>query len=507
MAASRAPLLGDELHRPYVGGARVVGSGPFEVECPATGELVAHVDGAGVSQVDAAVCAAHDAFVHGDWSRQSARQRARALHRLADLLEARVAELARIDALCTGRPLRELQPQVGRLPEWFRYFAGIVEGLEGSVLPFPGNYLNYLERVPLGVVAQVVTWNHPLLLLVKKLAPALATGNTVVIKPSELTPLTAMLLAEVCAEAGLPDGVVNVVPGLGPETGAALCGHPSIAKVDFTGGTETGRAIARAAAEHVVPATLELGGKTPIVVFDDIAVERVVPGILFAAFVAAGQTCVSGARLLVQRSVLGPIVDALADRCAQIRLGHPLDPDTQMGPLISARQQERVLAAIVAAQAEGARLVCGGGRPVLAPPLDRGYFVEPTILTGVRADMRVAREEVFGPVVCVMPFDTEDEAVALANDAEFGLGAAVWTASVSRAHRVARRLRAGVIWVNDHHRNDPSSPWGGFGQSGYGRENGWESLHAYTATRNVVVNLGDETFDWFEGGSGPKRYG
>ena len=392
MSTTSVPLLGEDVHRPYVGGGRVPGEAPFDVECPATQELVARVEGAGVAQVEAAVEAAARAFDEGEWPRLTARNRARVLHRLADLLEARTCEYARVDPLCTGRALRELEPQVGRLPEWFRYFAGIVEGLEGSVLPFPGNYLNYTERVPLGVVAQVVTWNHPLLLLVKKLAPALATGNTVVIKPSELTPLTAMMLAEACAEAGVPDGVVNVVPGLGPETGAALVGHPRVAKVDFTGGTETGRAIARAAAENVVPATLELGGKTPILVFDDVDVDRVVPGILFAAFVAAGQTCVSGARLLVQRPLLEPVLDRLAARCTQIRLGHPLDPETQMGPLISARQQRKVLGAIEAARAEGARVLVGGGRPDLPSPLDRGYFVEPTLLTAVRPEMRVARE-------------------------------------------------------------------------------------------------------------------
>ena len=507
MSVTRSPLLGDSVHRPFIGGSRVSGEGTFDVECPATREVVARVEGAGASQVQEAVRVAQDAFESGEWPRLSTRARARVLHRVADGLESRISELARIDALCTGRPLRELEPQVGRLPEWFRYFAGIAEGLEGRVLPFPGSYLNYADRVPLGVVAQIVTWNHPLLLLVKKLAPALVTGNTVVVKPSELTPLTAMMLAETCTESGVPDGVVNVVPGFGPETGSALVGNPALAKIDFTGGTDTGRAIARQAAENLVPATLELGGKTPVIVFADVELERAVAGAMFAAFVATGQTCVSGARLLVQQGLFDPFVARLAQRVEEIRPGHPLDPASQLGPVVSERQLERVLSYLELARQEGAHVLAGGSRLALEEPLDRGYFVEPTVLSNVRPEMRVAREEIFGPVVCVLPFDSEDEALELANDAEFGLGAAIWTESLSRAHRVARRLRSGVVWINDHHRNDPSSPWGGFGLSGYGRENGWESLYAYTAVRNVVVNLSDETFDWFDATVGPKRYG
>ena len=491
---------------PHVGGRKLRGEESFEVRCPADGQLVAVVEAAGVAQVEEAVEVASETFERSDWAALQPRTRARLLHRVADVLAERVAEFARIDALCTGRPIRELGPQVGRLPEWFRYFAGLIEGAEGSVLPFSGSYLNYTERLPLGVVAQVVTWNHPLLLLAKKLAPALATGNCVIVKPSELTPVTAVILAEACEEAGLPPGVLNVVPGLGA-AGAALVSHPRIAKADFTGGTETGRAIARAAAANLVPTTLELGGKTPMVVFEDIGLERAVAGAMFAAYVATGQTCVSGARMLVQRPLYEPFVELLAARSSDLRLGHPLEPETEIGPLVSLRQRERVLSYIEAGRDEGARLVVGGGVPQLPAPLDVGAFVEPTVFADVEPRMRIWREEIFGPVVSVTPFETEDEAVALANDSDFGLGASVWTSALGRAPRVARRLRSGVVWINDHHRNDPSSPWGGFKSSGHGRENGWESIRSYTASRSVVVNLGDETFDWFERSSQPKRYG
>jgi acyl-CoA reductase-like NAD-dependent aldehyde dehydrogenase len=506
MVTAAAAQLVEGDWRPHVGGRKLDGEETFEVHCPADGTRVAVAAAAGVPQVDAAISAATQAFETSGWAAVQPRQRSRLLHRIADALEQRVGEFARVDALCTGRPIRELGPQVGRLPEWFRYFAGLIEGSEGAVLPFSGGYLNYTERLPLGVVAQIVTWNHPLLLLAKKLAPALATGNCVVVKPSELTPLTAIALAETCEAAGLPPGVLNVVPGFGA-AGSALVSDGRIAKADFTGGTETGRAIAVAAAQNLVPSTLELGGKTPMIVFADIGLERAVAGALFAGYVATGQTCVSGARMLVQRSLYEPFVELLAERSATLRLGHPLDPATEIGPLVSARQRDRVLEYIRAGRDEGARLVAGGAAPELPAPLDAGAFVAPTVFADVEPHMRIWREEIFGPVISVTPFDDEQQAVELANTSDFGLGASVWTAELGRAHRVARGLRSGVVWINDHHRNDPSSPWGGFRSSGHGRENGWESILSYTAPRSTVVNLSDDVFDWFERSSEPKRYG
>jgi len=504
MTAPAVTSLG--IFRPLVDGSEVDMADTFTLACPATGDPVAVVQAADGDVVDQAVRAAKRSFEAGDWSGRAPRERARILHRVAARFEERIDEFARIDALCTGRPLRELRPQVGRLPEWFRYFAGIVEGLEGTVPPFAGPYLNYTHRVPIGVVAQVVTWNHPLLLLVKKLAPALAAGNSIVVKPSELTPLTTLELPTLCHEAGLPAGALHVVPGLAP-AGVALVSHPDVDRIDFTGGTETGRAIARAAAENLVPSTLELGGKAPLLIFEDVSLERAVAGSLFAAFIATGQTCVSGARVLVHNSLYERFLGRLRERAEVLRLGHPLDPATEVGPLVSEAQLERVLGYIELGRDEGARLVTGGSRASLEPPLDRGHFLQPTIFADVRPEMRIAREEIFGPVVCVSPFSTEEEAVRLANESDFGLGASVWTGSLTRAHRVAEALRNGIVWINDHHRNDPSSPWGGFKASGYGRENGWESLLAYTAVKSIVVNLSDDEFDWFAPDSGPKRYG
>jgi acyl-CoA reductase-like NAD-dependent aldehyde dehydrogenase len=332
----------------------------------------------------------------------------------------------------------------------------------------------------------------------KSLAPALATGNCVVLKPSEQTPLTALVLGDIAARAGFPPGVLNVVPGLGPEAGAALCAHPAVAKVTFTGGTEPGRAIALAAAGRFAKATLELGGKTPVLVFNDAPVGQAAAGAAFGGFIGAGQTCIAGTRILVQHDVHDAFVDALAERARGIRVGDPADPATQLGPVISRRAQERILDYVRLGEAEGARVVAGG-RAATVPGLEGGAFVEPTVLAGVTNDMRVAREEIFGPVVVVIPFSDEADAIAQANDSPYGLGAAIWTRDVARAHRVASRLQHGIVWVNDHHRLDPSSPWGGVRQSGVGREGGWESFHDFTHVRSVTVRIAEDPVDWYGG--------
>ncbi|KAK1945833.1 Betaine aldehyde dehydrogenase 2 [Phytophthora citrophthora] len=377
--------------------------------------------------------------------------------------------------------------------EWFEYFAALARTSEGTVPPFSGSYVNYVHRLPLGTVGLITPWNHPLLIAVKKLAPALAVGNSVVMKPSELAPLTVLQLAELCHEAGLPSGVFNCVSGLGNVAGQALVEHPVIKKIDFTGGTTTGRRVAAAAGGNLASTTMELGGKAPIVVFDDVDVDEVVNGAAFACFIASGQTCVTGARLIVHERIFEELVDKLVTKVRSIRLGDPLNDRTQMGTIISEPHLLRIHAMVERAKQAGATIRCGGRR---APDL-KGYFYEPTVITNVAPDMEIVQQEVFGPVVAAYSFKDEVEAVQLANDSPFGLGAAIWTTNIKRAHRVADKLEAGIIWLNDHHRNDPSSPWGGVKDSGMGRENGLEAYRSYTHVKSVVVGFGSEKFDWF----------
>jgi len=475
----------------------------FTVTNPATGETIAEVAEGAEADVDDAVRAARGAFAA--WSSRSGADRADVLHRVAERLEARLAELVSVEIDQIGRPRREMAAQLARLPEWYRYFAAVARTHEDTVPPFGTQHLNYTRRVPLGVVAQVTPWNHPLLILTKKVAPAMAAGNTIVVKPSELAPITPLMLGEVLREAGVPDGVYNVVPGFGATAGAALCAHPDVAKIDLTGGTETGRRVAAAAGAGLKRVSAELGGKAALIAFPDVDVDRCVAATLFASFIATGQTCVQGARLLVHRSIHDAVVARLVKRANAIRLGDPRQLSTQMGPLVSARQRELVERWVRIGVDEGATLACGGERPEGAG-FERGFFLRPTIFTGVTPAMRIAREEIFGPIVCVMPFDTEDEAVAIANGTEFGLASSVWTRELARAHRVAHRLQCGIVWINDHHRIDPASPWGGFRSSGIGRENGLVAYEEYTQIQNVVVNLSEEPFDWYADDATGKRY-
>lgn len=468
----------------------------FEVENPATGHQICRVSEALAEDVDDAVKAARRAFEDGRWSELRGRDRARVLQRGAQLLEDRVDDFARLETLQIGRPYREMRSQLRRTPEWLEYFGAVAQTFEGSMPDFGGDHLNYVVREPLGVAGLVTPWNHPLLITMKKLSAALAAGNSVVIKPSELAPVTPLLLAELLAEAGLPDGVLNVVPGYGAVTGKALTEHPGLGRLDVTGGTATGRLVAEAAGRNLIPVTAELGGKAPVLIFNDVEPKRGAAGAAFSAFVAAGQTCIQGARILIQQDVLDPVTESLVSRAAGLRVGDPFDPTTQLGPLASAAAMNRVSGMVDRARAAGARILCGGRR-ARGTRVDDGYFYEATVITDVTPDMEIWREEVFGPVTVIVPFRTEEEAVALANDTPYGLAAAIWTESVSRAHRVARRLDVGVIWVNDHHRIDPASPWGGTKASGLDRENGIEAYRSYTQTKSVIVNTSDEVFDWY----------
>jgi phenylacetaldehyde dehydrogenase len=471
---------------------------------PATGAPLDQVPAGDAEDVDRAVRTAHDAFTNGPWPALAPHDRSRVLNRFADLLDEHLEELFVLETLNNGRPVRETRAQLGRLPEFYRYNAALLLAQRTPVIPMKGEYHSYVERFPLGVCGLLTSFNHPLMILSKSLAPALATGNTVVIKPSELTPLTTLELVKLAHEAGIPEGVVNVVTGTGIDAGAALAQHPLVRKVTFTGGTEVGRQVGVAAAERFARATTELGGKAPVLIFEDAGLETAVRGAAFSCFVAAGQTCICGARHLVQESIYDEFVAGLAELAKTIRIGDPASSDTQLGPLISASARNRVLSLVEASRSAGGRIVTGGEVPAMDSPLDGGFFVEPTVIADATNDMRVAQEEIFGPVSVVVPFSDEEEGIEKANDVRFGLGSGIWTRDVARAHRVASRIEAGMVWVNDHHRLDPASPWGGVKDSGVGREGGWESFEDFTHIRSVTIRTAKDNVDWY-GDAQPDR--
>lgn len=418
-----------------------------------------------------------------------------------------------------------MQAQVPSLVRWFQYYAALLRTAERRVLPTLGKLHNWVDRVPLGVVALITPFNHPLLIAVKKIAPALAAGNSVVVKPSELTPLTTLKLGEILAEAGVPEGVFSVLPGYGATTGKALVSHALVRKVDVTGGTVAGRAIGRIVGGNLAKFTAELGGKAPLVVFKEADVDLAVNGIAFGAFVASGQTCVAATRIIVDNRILDAVLEKLASKAESIarRMGAPTNPDSTMGPLISAKQLKNVEELVEEAVGGGhAAPVFGCNRMKGTSLIDgmdfkQGYFYAPSVLTSSHGnsilEARIWKEEAFGPVVVVVGFDTEDEAIALANDCEFGLGAAIWTQDLSQAYRVSEQIDAGIVWVNTHHRNDPSSPWGGAkSASGVGSENGVDAYHEYTTMKSTIINYASvaeslASDDWFREGTGNVRYG
>lgn len=468
----------------------------FPVFNPATGDRLFDVAAASESDVDDAVAAGKAAFDDARWRGQRGRDRARALNRAAGLLAGRIDELAELETRQVGRTLREMRAQLTRLPEWLEYFAAVAQTFEGTIPEFGRGHLNVVTREPLGVAGLITPWNHPLLITMKKVSAAVAAGNSVVIKPSELGPAVPLLLAGILEEAGVPPGIVNVAPGLGPVAGRALSEHPGLAKLDITGGTETGRLVAAAAGRSLIPVTAELGGKAPVLVFDDVETHTAVAAAMFSGFIATGQTCVQGARLLVARPAYDAVLAQLQDRTEALRVGDPMDPHVQVGPLVSAAQRDRVAAAVEQACSDGARMVCGGAVPE-GSAFDRGWFYRPTVLADVTEDMAAWQEEIFGPVVVAMPFDDERDAVTKANNSRFGLAASVWCRDIARALRVVEALDIGIVWVNDHHRVDPASPWGGRKDSGLGSENGVEAYRSYTRAKSAVINTVDDPFDWF----------
>jgi len=462
----------------------------FETPDPSTGDALASVAEGDAEDIERAVKAARRAFDEGPWGGLTASDRGRIIWKIGDLILEHADELAQLESLDNGKPFAVARAaDVPLAADLFHYMAGWATKIEGNTIdisvPYmPGaNFHSYTLREPVGVVGQIIPWNFPLLMAAWKLGPALATGNTVVLKPAEQTPLTAIRLAGLMAEAGVPDGVVNVVTGFGETAGAALAAHPMVDKIAFTGSTEVGRLIVQAAAGNLKKVTLELGGKSPNIVFEDASPDAVA-GAANAIFFNHGQCCVAGSRLFVQQNRFDEVVEGVVEIAKSIRLGPGMEEGTQMGPLVSDEQLRRVTGYLESGREDGATALTGGTRHG-----DKGYFVEPTVLTNTRPDMKVVREEIFGPVVVAAPFQSLDDIAAAANDSEYGLGAGIWTQDISKAHALAKKLRAGTVWINCYNVFDASLPFGGYKQSGWGREMGHEVLEAYTEVKAVTAQL------------------
>lgn len=460
----------------------------FESVNPATGEVLARVAEADAADVDRAVKAARAAFERG-WGESKPGNRTRLLTRIADLIETHADELAQLETLDNGKPIFESRHvDVPGAAEVFRYYAGWPTKIYGETNPSDAEFFSYTLREPVGVCGQIIPWNFPLLMAAWKIAPALACGNVVVLKPAEQTPLTALRLGELLLEAGVPEGVVNILPGFGPTAGGAIAAHPGIDKVAFTGSTEVGREILKASAGNLKRVSLELGGKSPNIVFMDADQDAAMMGALSGIFFNQGQVCCAGSRLFVEERMYDEFTDKMSTFAQHVKLGPPLDPDTRMGPLVSQEQYDRVKGYLKVGKEEGAKVKTGGDAATEGA-LAKGFYVQPTVFTGVKNTMRIAQEEIFGPVVAAIPFKDENDAVLQGNDTMYGLSAGVWTRDVSKAHKVARALKAGTVWVNCYGQIDPTSPFGGYKQSGFGRELGKHSIELYTQIKQVWLRV------------------
>jgi acyl-CoA reductase-like NAD-dependent aldehyde dehydrogenase len=465
----------------------------IEIVNPATEVPIATVDATSRETTDAIVCEARIGFESGSWQRSDASERFAVLSKAASLLRSRLPEFVDLETCQTGRPIREMKTQLARVPEWLDYFASLARTHEGRVTPFKGPVVNTVTRLPLGVVAQITPWNHPLLIALKKIGAAIAAGNIVIVKPSELAPLSVLRMGALFKEAGLPDGTLQIISGYGHETGKFLCENPHLAKIDLTGGLTTYRAIAPVAGQNMIPITAELGGKAPVCIFPSMGIEQSVKAALFASFIASGQTCVTGSRLLVHKDVYDQFVTLLVSRTKNLRIGSPVSMETQIGAVISKASLTRCAEFVSRAIEEGGKLLCGG-KPTSVN--GKGHFFEPTLVE-TAPDSYLACNEVFGPVIALIKCESEVHMIRVANMTPFALGASIWTNDFTQAHRVAAKIEAGIVWINAHHLNDPSSPWGGFKESGMGKENGVEAYESYTKLKSTIINYGVSP-TWFD---------